>query len=805
MTLEPNRDLLEIFIEGLFRHCGADGVVSLRAFFENGAKKSFRITDVPLTGGLPFLMEAAEDDARRAANDPQPVVFCPPVATFLPNGRAREQDLLEAPAFSVELDQNPRAALEGLESLLGFATLVVLSGGEWVNPATGEIEPKLHAHWRLKEPARGTDIAKLKRARQLATALVGGDPTNIPACHPIRWPGSWHRKGSPRLCEIESTDHLDNELDLDVALAALEAVAPQPKTTGQGGAQQSAGTQTGQGVLDLSAVFRKIISGEQFHPVLVPLSSSFAARGTPEAVTRGVLRALLNNTQTADPARLARRDTELANLKDTVRSGYEKFANTAAAPSGALFDPWERYLVPAFPLAILPKIAQEYITTQSTVIGCCPSAVAMSVLATFSGALNHGFALKMLQHGTWYESPRLWVLLVADASQRKTPCLKAASRPLVHYETHLRAKYEQELRDYERNKKQAGQSGSSASQPDEPESPQRYLVWDTTTEKLGEILARCKGKGLLVLTDEVTGWLGSMERYNNASRADRAFWLQAYDGGPRTVDRIKRGEIFIKNLSVSLLACVQPARLAEVQELTSDGLLQRFLPVMVGPPNFRQDHESKDEAYSKLVRELIFAKPARLIMTDDAQAIMTNLHQHLFNLEGASEGLAGFQSFIGKLHGLTGALALILHMAHDPQNGATYAVSKTTVENVNHLMREFILPHAFEFYQGADGADGERLRRLASWILTSGKDRIVASDLTTNVADFRGLPLAEINIRVSPLVAAGWLQPADHTPVCRSWAVNRIVWQQLAARARVEEARKAALAVMMGSRRRKKT
>jgi hypothetical protein len=236
MTLEPNRDQIEIFVQGLFRHCNGDGVVSLRGFYDDGGNTSFRITPISLKGGLPFLMEAAEDEARRAANEPKPVVFCPPVATFKPGWQAREEDLLEAPALTVELDEHPRAALKKLISILGFPTFVVRSGGEWTDPKTGEVEDKLHAHWRLKEPARGADIAKLKRARRIATELVGGDTTNVPACHPIRWPGSWHRKAAPKLCEIEDTNHVDDELDLDMALAALEAVAPQPKPNGQGGA-----------------------------------------------------------------------------------------------------------------------------------------------------------------------------------------------------------------------------------------------------------------------------------------------------------------------------------------------------------------------------------------------------------------------------------------------------------------------------------------------------------------------------------------------------------------------------------------
>ena len=168
-------------------------------------------------------------------------------------------------------------------------------------------------------------------------------------------------------------------------------------------------------------------------------------------------------------------------------------------------------------------------------------------------------------------------------------------------------------------------------------------------------------------------------------------------------------------------------------------------------------------------------------------------------LDQASGGLAsGFQSFVGKLRGLSGSLALILHMAHDPQTGAADPITERTIEDVRRLTVDFILPHAFEFYRTGE-SEGERLRRLASWILTANKTRIVASDLTTNVADFRGLTLQQVNERVSPLIAAGWLQPADNTPVCRSWAVLPQVRSQLAERAKTEEARKMALAALMGS------
>jgi hypothetical protein len=126
-------------------------------------------------------------------------------------------------------------------------------------------------------------------------------------------------------------------------------------------------------------------------------------------------------------------------------------------------------------------------------------------------------------------------------------------------------------------------------------------------------------------------------------------------------------------------------------------------------------------------------------------------------------------------------------------------VHERTVDKVRRLVLDFILPHAREFYCGAGTTGGEKLRRLASWVLTSGKDRIVASDLTSNVAECRGLTLHDVNERVSPLVACGWLDPIDNNPLCRSWAVNPQVRAQLAERARTEEAQKAALAQLMGS------
>ena len=184
--MEPSRDQIEIFVEGLFRHASPQGYVSLRAFHEGNSNKAFRINPTGLAGGLKFLIDAAEDDAYRAANDPKPIVFCPPIAVFSNKEHARGQDIIQGLALSIECDRNPLQAKQRLEQILGAATFVVASGGKWTDATTGEIQDKLHLHWRLRVPASGADLAKLKQARNLAAGLVGGDPSNTPiSTHPL--------------------------------------------------------------------------------------------------------------------------------------------------------------------------------------------------------------------------------------------------------------------------------------------------------------------------------------------------------------------------------------------------------------------------------------------------------------------------------------------------------------------------------------------------------------------------------------------------------------------------------------------
>lgn len=203
--LLANASEIAQFVDLLFLHADSETFVALRAFdqFETGTTAKLR-QPIRINGSLEPVARAAALAATASA-DGVTWVFAPPVATFANAQRARTQDLANGLTLTVELDEgNTIDAQRRLEAILGPVTCAVASGSECADNA-GEVFPKLHLHWRLSEPTREADEHEmLRQARDMATRLVGGDPTGKPIVHPFRWPGSWNLKAKPRLARLRS-------------------------------------------------------------------------------------------------------------------------------------------------------------------------------------------------------------------------------------------------------------------------------------------------------------------------------------------------------------------------------------------------------------------------------------------------------------------------------------------------------------------------------------------------------------------------------------------------------------------------
>ena len=179
----------------------------------------------------------------------------------------------------------------------------------------GEPEDKLHLHWRLRTPATGADLVKLKGE---ATGRRPGRwrRFQLPAIHCLRWPGSWHRKKEPRLCELIACNP-DIESDLDEALAALQAAAP--VRNGQSG-----------GSADDAALIANIRNGLNLHDSITDWRPGTSPGSTiNDAIAR--LQAYMNDSR----ARLERTkdwQTRYDDIARSVESAYLKFRRGEPEP-----------------------------------------------------------------------------------------------------------------------------------------------------------------------------------------------------------------------------------------------------------------------------------------------------------------------------------------------------------------------------------------------------------------------------------------------------------------------------------------
>lgn len=502
-----------------------------------------------------------------------------------------------------------------------------------------------------------------------------------------------------------------------------------------------------------------------------------------------------------DEAEQAKRDREATALPpqavgvapqpgEVVDEVQDAITATPAATPQRVFDPWQQWATPGFPLDTLPPLLRSFCEAQAASSGADVSACAMAVLAACSGALDHGFSLKMKRSGSWQVSPRLWVMLVGSSSAKKTPAISSAMAPLRAHDAKLAEDYSRDLARWMEAKEANEKAGA-----DKPALPLRLIANVTTSEKLGEILSR-QTRGLLVEQDELSGWLGAMDKYSGGKggSADRAFWLKTYDGGPKRIDTISRGEAFIKNCSVSLLGGIQPRKLEEMGNLSADGLLQRFLPVMMRRAERPDevDDAAVTTAYRELVGYLLAVKPCQLLMDDAALEAAKAFQGFTYDMEMVDGLGESFCSFLGKLNGVHGSLMLLLHMLRDPKEGPYTPVGRQVAEDAAKILRDFAIPHALALYrQSADGADWDYLRSLASYVLTSSKDRFTVSDFTSGVHSLRGMGVWEVGQKVSPLVAGGWLEEEESRGVVKAWTVVGGLRELLAERRQEEATRKA--------------
>jgi putative DNA primase/helicase len=323
-----------------------------------------------------------------------------------------------------------------------------------------------------------------------------------------------------------------------------------------------------------------------------------------------------------------------------------------------------------------------------------PAVVAALCLA---GATNRRATIQPKAADTsWIVVPNLWGGIIAPPGLMKSPVISAMTQPLTRIEALWRTEYESAMSAHQQQReeselrqaawreqyKAAQKRGKDA--PVRPDDSIAEPVWgrlitqDATPEKLHEIM-RDNPAGLLVIRDELSGWLATLDKPGR--EGERGFFLSAWNGDTGyTMDRIGRGSIHVEACCVSMLGGIQPARLrsyladALQDGPLNDGLLQRFQVLVYPdtPQDWRYvDRAPRGEAISNAERmyhrlaHLDAAQPLRFRFDGGAQELFV---AWLSDLEGKLRGTGSHPALIShlaKYRSLMPSLALLFALADD--------------------------------------------------------------------------------------------------------------------------------------------
>jgi hypothetical protein len=235
-----------------------------------------------------------------------------------------------------------------------------------------------------------------------------------------------------------------------------------------------------------------------------------------------------------------------------------------------------------FPVAALPGGMREFVEQLAASLGCDPAFTAVFALP-IAGALIGNTRLIELKE-TWREPAVIWSMLVSDSGTMKSPVLRQVCDELATMQAELLTEYEKAETMYDAQLQEWADGKGQGPKP-RPPLAQRVTISDTTVEALATVLNE-NPRGVLVVRDEMTGWISSFTRYANGVGGDLPIWLELFNAGQMTVDRktTQKRTLFVPRAFVGLTGGVQPAVLARVlkPEHFESGLVARILLAM--PP-----------------------------------------------------------------------------------------------------------------------------------------------------------------------------------------------------------------------------
>ncbi|WP_161494825.1 bifunctional DNA primase/polymerase [Bradyrhizobium canariense] len=465
------------------------------------------------------------------------------------------------------------------------------------------------------------------------------------------------------------------------------------------------------------------------------------------------------------------------------------------------------HLKPAdLPTGVLPELVEQFARDRARRLGVDAGAPAAALVTALGSLVPAGNRLQMRQLDTeWTVKPILWTAIIGPPGSNKSATINAAMGPVQKLQSAWRKSFAAD-----EHKRKLGETRRATAEKAAKAKPEntdqvfeggeaeagkprfRQKIYnDATTEALA--VALCENpEGLLYHADELAGWLAGMDAYRAKGGKDRAFWLQAKEGGDFTVNRKLSERICVENCAISVLGGIQPDKIRALKlGMSDDGLLQRFTPIVIHRSGNGADiapDTATGERLTKAANAIADAANGALFrFSPEADAELHAVEAFKAKEIARPDASPTLRQWLDKMPNEFGRLSLVFHfIEHYGASGAAgdavpaVVIGRGTAERARRYLTEFVYSHALTFYLKDLGAStmDEHALWIAGFVLARGLPAISSRDI------YRVYPALKSPEKRSLIVATmrvlemhDWVKPAhaDRHGVEDRWTVNPAV------------------------------
>src|SRR5579871_2813999 len=424
---------------------------------------------------------------------------------------------------------------------------------------------------------------------------------------------------------------------------------------------------------------------------------------------------------------------------------------------GVPIEPLPKIPVPDWPIEIFPPVIQRFVREVSQSLSCPMDFPALFVLGVAATAIGTSRAIYVSRK--WRECARLYLALVADPGEAKSPALDIVCEPLYERQEILsrdfefrKQQYEDEMAHYEAERQMSRKPGSKVivrQRPSKPRYPHVYTS-DATTEAMACMLQETP-RGFAMMKDEVTSWVSSMNQYKAGGKGnDRQFWLSCWSGGQAKVDRKNQGEsgpVIVHRPFVTVFGNIQPDMIGMLcdERAREDGFIHRILfsypaskrwPERIGEPLSEDAEESWRDAVNRLYQlEPEIGRngteiPTTVYFDPEGQKISELWFAEHARERNAKDFPLNMVGPWAKMKAYYYRIALVLHFLAHVTEGCDARYVGVGAAMGAWLAIDYFKAHCRRTYQSMKADEGDkRMQEIIEWIKEKGQGKCKPRDL----------------------------------------------------------------------------